>query len=72
MTNRTGFLLAEDQALKVKFSSIQLVDDRDATRDVQVFFRYPEAETEKKYPFITLGPCTWISPSCPVLRVAPS
>ena len=54
MTNRTGFLLAEDQALKVKFSGIQLVDDRDATRDVQVFFRYPEGETEKKYPFITL------------------
>ena len=54
MTNRTGFLLAEDQALKVKFSGIQLVDDRDATRDVQVFFRYPEGETEKKYPFVTL------------------
>ena len=54
MANRTGFLLAEDQALKVKFSGIQLVDDRDATRDVQVFFRYPEGETEKKYPFITL------------------
>ena len=54
MANRTGFLLAEDQALKVKFSGIQLSDDRDTTRDVQVFFRYPEGETEKKYPFITL------------------
>jgi len=54
MTDRTGFLLAEDQALKVKFSGIQLSDDRDATRDVQVFFRYPEGETEKKYPFITI------------------
>jgi hypothetical protein len=54
VANRTGFLLAEDQALKAKLTGIQLVDDRDATRDVQVFFRYPEGETEKKYPFITL------------------
>jgi len=54
LANRIGFLLAEDQALKVKLSGIQLSDDRDATRDVQVFFRYPEGETEKKYPFITL------------------
>ena len=54
MPNRTGFLLAEDQAVKTKFSGIQLSDDRDNTRDVQVFFRYPEGETEKTYPFITL------------------
>ena len=54
MPNRTGFLLAEDQALKEKFSGIQLVDDRDSTRDVQVFFRYPEGETERTYPFITI------------------
>ena len=54
MPNRTGFLLAEDQSLKEKFSGIQLVDDRDSTRDVQVFFRYPEGETERTYPFITI------------------
>jgi hypothetical protein len=54
MPNRAGFLLAEDQALKEKFTGIQLVDDRDTTRDVSVFFRYPEGETEKKFPFITL------------------
>ena len=42
MPDRSGFLLAEDQALKTKFSGIQLVDDRDSTRDVSVFFRYPE------------------------------
>ena len=54
MADRAGFLLAEDQALKAKFSGIQLSDDKDATRDVQVFFRYPEGETEKRYPFITL------------------
>jgi hypothetical protein len=54
MPDRAGFLLAEDQALKAKFSGIQLIDDRDTTRDVQVFFRYPEGETEKKFPFITL------------------
>ena len=29
MPDRAGFLLAEDQALKAKFSGIQLVDDRD-------------------------------------------
>ena len=29
-------------------------DDRNQQRSVQVFFRYPEAETEKIYPFITI------------------
>lgn len=52
--SRTGFLLAEDEALKLKFSGITVYDDRNASRDVQVFFRYPEAETERSYPFITL------------------
>lgn len=52
--SRTGFLLAEDEALKAKFSGITVYDDRNANREVQVFFRYPEAETERSYPFITL------------------
>jgi hypothetical protein len=54
MTNKTGFLLAEDQALKLRFSGLTVSDDKNATRPVQVFFRYPEAETERTYPFITI------------------
>lgn len=52
--SRTGFLLAEDEALKVRFSSLTVSDDREPTRPVQVFFRYPEGEVERLYPFITL------------------
>lgn len=49
-----GFLLAEDAAVKNRFSAITVTDDRDQERAVSVFFRYPEGETEKKYPFITI------------------
>lgn len=49
-----GFLLAEDAALKNRFSNIKVSDDRNASRPVQVFFRYPESETERAYPFITI------------------
>lgn len=52
--SRSGFLLAEDEALKNRFSGITVSDDRDANREVQVFFRYPEGETERLYPFITI------------------
>jgi hypothetical protein len=51
---RAGFLLAEDEALKTRFSNLTVSDDRNASRPVQVFFRYPEGEVEKKYPFITI------------------
>lgn len=51
---RAGFLLAEDEALKSRFSNLTVSDDRNASRPVQVFFRYPEGEVEKKYPFITI------------------
>lgn len=50
----TGFLLAEDSALKARLSNITVTDDRNASRPVSVFFRYPESEKEKKYPFITI------------------
>lgn len=53
MTN-PGFLLAEDAAVKHRFSNISVSDDREATRVAKVFFRYPEGETEKLFPFITL------------------
>lgn len=52
--SRIGFLLAEDEALKLRFSNLTVSDDRNASRPVQVFFRYPEGETEKHYPFITI------------------
>lgn len=49
-----GFLLAEDAAIKSRFSTLTVSDDRKNTRPVKVFFRYPEGETEKDYPFITI------------------
>lgn len=49
-----GFLLAEDAALKARFSTLTVSDDRNGSRPVQVFFRYPESETERTYPFITI------------------
>lgn len=49
-----GFLLAEDAAIKLRFSSISVSDDRSPERMADVFFRYPEGEKEKSYPFITI------------------
>jgi hypothetical protein len=51
---KQGFLFAEDEAIKKRFSNLVVTDDREAERPVQVFFRYPEGETERKYPFITI------------------
>ena len=51
---RKGFLLAEDEALKKALANITVFDDREQERPVQVFFRYPEIETERTYPFITI------------------
>lgn len=51
---KQGFLFAEDEAIKKRFSNLTVSDDREAQRSVQVFFRYPEGETERKYPFITI------------------
>lgn len=53
MSNK-GFLLAEDAAVKARFSTLTVTDDRNQDRPVQVFYRYPEGETEKAYPFITI------------------
>lgn len=52
--SRVGFLLAEDEALKKMFDGMTVPDDRNNERPVEVFFRYPEGETERSYPFITL------------------
>ena len=51
---RTGFLLAEDEALKKRLATLTVSDDREGSRPVQVFFRYPDTETERTYPFITI------------------
>lgn len=50
----SGFLLAEDAAVKARFSALTVSDDRNGERPVSVFFRYPDGETEKHYPFITI------------------
>jgi hypothetical protein len=52
--SRTGFLLAEDEALKARLTGLSVTDDRNQHRPIQVFFRYPESETERTYPFITI------------------
>lgn len=54
MALNPGFLLAEDAAVKRQFSQITVSDDKSSARPVKVFFRYPEAETERDYPFITI------------------
>ena len=51
---RRGFLLAEDEAMKKRLTGLVVTDDREVSRPVQVFFRYPENETERTYPFITI------------------
>ena len=52
--SRVGFLLAEDEAVKGILSNLTVTDDRNNARPVDVFFRYPEGETERSYPFITI------------------
>ena len=49
-----GFTLAEDAALKARLQTVYVSDDRNQTRPAKVFFRYPDGETEKVYPFITI------------------
>lgn len=45
-----GFLLAEDAALKLRLSQMEV----STGRKVQVFYRHPEKDTEKIYPFSTI------------------
>lgn len=52
--SRVGFLLAEDEAIKGILTNLTVTDDRNNARPVEVFFRYPESETERSYPFITI------------------
>lgn len=49
----TGFLLAEDAALK-NYLQGMVVPDRSGTSSVPVWFRYPEGERRTQFPFITI------------------
>jgi hypothetical protein len=49
------FLLAEDGALKTHLSGLKVSDDKSASRDVNVWFGYPDVEIRTQtYPFITI------------------
>lgn len=52
--SNAGFLLAEDAAVKYWFSKMTVTDDREVNRPLRVFFRYPDNETERVYPFATI------------------
>lgn len=52
--SNAGFILAEDAAIKYWFSKLTVTDDRDINRPLKVFFRYPDNETERTYPFATI------------------
>jgi hypothetical protein len=51
-----GFLLSEDEAMKVYLSDITVPgrDETDPEVPVGVWFRWPEGERQIKYPFITI------------------
>ena len=50
----TGFTVAEDDALKKMVSGLYVADDKNPEREVRVFFRWPDTDVEKQYPFITI------------------
>jgi len=51
-----GFILAEEEALKKRFSGIKVISrpGYQGMTDVGVWFRYPEGERQLAYPFITI------------------
>lgn len=51
----TGFLLAEDEALKIKMSGLTVADTKNPTGNaVSVFYGFPAAGRETRYPYITI------------------
>jgi hypothetical protein len=56
----TGFMLAEDEALKSYLTGIQVpgMKETDPKTDVGVWFRWPTGERQLKYPFITIDSIT--------------
>ena len=53
----TGFLLAEDDAVKRHFSGLTVPTKR-GTKDVPVYFRWPGSERRISYPMITIDQLT--------------
>jgi hypothetical protein len=56
LTAHTGFMMAEDEALKSYLTGISVppVDGEGPEIPVQVWFRWPTSERQIKYPFITI------------------
>jgi hypothetical protein len=55
LTAHTGFMLAEDEALKNYLTGIKVPDTKGGPDiDVGVWFRWPTSERQLKYPFITI------------------
>jgi hypothetical protein len=53
-TPHRGLLLAESAALKAKLSGIHVARPGGESRRVRTYFRYPDEQTERIYPFITI------------------
>lgn len=49
-----GLILAESSALKAKLSDIHVPRPNGESRRVRTYFRYPDEQTERIYPFITI------------------
>jgi hypothetical protein len=56
LVNHLGFILAEEEALKKRFTGLKVATrpGYQGTTDVGVWFRYPEGERQLAYPFITI------------------
>lgn len=54
MTLHPGFTLAEDEALKLRLSGMTISDFKNNSRDVDVWFRWPDGVKTVVYPFITI------------------
>lgn len=56
LVNHSGFILAEDEALKNYLTGMQVPTrpGESAMTDVGVWFRYPEGERNIKFPFVTI------------------
>lgn len=52
---RPGIVFAEEAAIMRRLSTLSVRDDRNDQRVCQVFFDYPERETEKYFPFFTIS-----------------
>lgn len=49
-----GLILAESSALKAKLSGLSVARPGGESRRVRTYFRYPDEQTERIYPFITI------------------